>query len=194
MGKQTYAELSLQAGKSVRTLQQHFDAIEINVKPRCLFDTLINSLFDGTFFSRSDGVLVYRANSKNLYWQFIQSEKLAHISAGLDRLEKLGYSFSSFTIDGRKGVIQLLVARYPNIPVQLCQFHQSQIIRRYTTQNPKTECAKELKSIMACLTETTEDFFKSLIETWHELWAIFLKSEMKMNSLSIPDYAVHIVH
>lgn len=132
-------------------------------------------LFDGTFFSRSDGVIVYRANGKNLYWQFVQSEKLATISAGLDKLEQLGYRFSSFIIDGRRGVIQRLKTRYPDIPIQLCHFHQAQIIRRYITNNPKTDCGKELKAIMKCLTQTAEDVFQSLVETCHENYADFLK-------------------
>ena len=139
-----------------------------------LFEQPINLLFDGTFFSRSDGLIVYRANAKNLYWQFVKSEKMVNIKAGLRYLTQLEYSFASFIIDGRKGVIQLLKAHYPGIPIQLCHFHQAQIIRRYTTQNPKTDCGKELKAIMKCLTETSEVVFQNLVETWHELWEEFL--------------------
>jgi hypothetical protein len=146
----------------------------VNIEHRCLFAQPINLLFDGTFFSRSDGVIVYRANAKNMYWQFVTSEKITHIEKGLSYLKSLGYQFASFTIDGRKGVIQLLNKHYPNIPIQLCHFHQAQIIRRYTTQNPKTDCGKELKTIMKCLTETTEDVFQNLVETWYQLWEDFL--------------------
>ena len=140
-----------------------------------LYDEPINLIFDGTFFSRTDGIIVYRAHGKNLYWQFVCSESLREIAHGLDVLDGLGYQFKSFTIDGRKGVIQLLKARYPNIPIQLCQFHQTQTIRRYITLNPKTDCGKELKAIMQCLTDTTQPVFQSLVETCHENYADFLK-------------------
>ncbi len=130
---------------------------------------------DATFFSRSDGVLVFRANGKNIYWCFIKSETLKEIAHALDALDNAGWIFKSVTVDGRKGVIRLFEARYPDIPIQLCQFHQSQIIRRYTTNKPKTLCRQELKTIMCCLTDTTADVFQSMVETLHESYADFLK-------------------
>ena len=105
-------------------------------------------MLDATFFSRSDGVLVFRAQQRNLHWRFITSENLAEVAAGLEALEQKGYRFHSVVIDGRKGVTQLLEARYPGIPVQLCHFHQAQSIRRYTTNKPKTQCARALKALM----------------------------------------------
>ena len=64
--------------------------------------------------------------------------------------------------------------RYPGIPVQMCQFHQTQIIRRYTTNNPKTDCGKALKAIMGCLTDCEQDVFQSLVNTLQEQYADFL--------------------
>ncbi len=135
----------------------------------------VNLIVDATFFSRSDGVLVFRAQQKNVYWRFITSETLAEVVAGLDRLDQHGYQFQSITLDGRKGVIQLFETRYPGIPVQLCQFHQTQIIRRYTTHKPKTECARALKALMRHLTQTEEAVFTSLFQTWCDEYDGFLK-------------------
>jgi len=138
-------------------------------------DFSINLVVDATFFSRNDGVLIFRANSKNLHWRFIASETIANVAAGLDVLDKLGYRLKSVTLDGRKGMIKLFQTRYPTVPIQLCQFHQSQIIRRYTTNNPKTQCSKNLKAIMQCLTYVDYSVFKSLTETLREEYADFLK-------------------
>lgn len=102
-------------------------------------------------------------------WRFISSEAIQIISAGLEELKIKGYKFKSFTIDGRRGVIQLLEALFPNIPIQLCHFHQAQIIRRYTTSRPKTLCGKELKSLMSKLTDLNEELFSN------ELFALFEK-------------------
>jgi hypothetical protein len=164
------------SGKSLKTIRNHFDKLSIpaNFNER-KFDGPINLVVDATFFSRSDGVLVFRANSKNLYWRFIKSETLVEISSSLDILDKLGYKFKSVTLDGRRGVIKLFEARYPRIPIQLCLFHQSQIIRRYTTNNPKIMCGKNLKAIMQSLTDVDYHIFKSLIETLHEEYYDFLK-------------------
>ena len=46
-----------------------------------------------------------------------------------NELNKLGFIISAMVCDGRKGLIQ----SFENIPVQMCQFHQSAIIRRYLT-------------------------------------------------------------
>lgn len=156
-------------------MQRYFDSltVEPDIPPPPI--TPVNLLLDATFFSRSDGVLVFRAQKRNLHWRFIASENLAEITAGLESLEEKGYRFQSTVIDGRKGVIQLLEARYPDIPVQLCQFHQAQIIRRYTTNKPKTQCARALKALMHHLTKTDETVFASLFESWCEEYDRFLK-------------------
>lgn len=174
-GKQTLNELSKAHKKSVRTLQRHFDNLSIESELLQPLSKSINLVFDATFFARTDGVLVFRADKINLHWRFISSETLAEISAGLDRLEQEGYHFKSVTIDGRRGVIKLLKTRYPGMPIQMCQFHQSQIIRRYTTNNPKTSCAKDLKVLMKCMTEVDYVMFKSLLETLYEIYEDFLK-------------------
>jgi transposase-like protein len=62
-----------------------------------------------------------------------------------------GWQFSSFTIDGRRGVVQLLLSLFPSTPVQLCLFHQKASVRRYTTTHPKTPCGKEIRQLMAFL-------------------------------------------
>jgi hypothetical protein len=48
-------------------------------------------------------------------------------------LEKKGYTLKAIVLDGRPGVRQL----FSDIPVQMCHFHQKQIITRYLTNNPK---------------------------------------------------------
>jgi hypothetical protein len=181
LGKQTLVELSRQSRKSVSTLQREFDKLLIAPEFPLSPTEAVNLVVDATFFSRSDGVLVFRANGKNIYWRFIYSETVAEVAAGLDVLDKMGYRFSSVTLDGKRGIIRLFAARYPSIPIQFCQFHQAQIIRRYTTNNPQTDCGKELKAVMRSLTQTDQSTFQSLIETVHEQYAAFLKERNDNN-------------
>ena len=94
-------------------MQRAFNHFELKNNNEAVKDMTVGLVFDATFFSRVDGVLVFRSQQKNLYWRFIESETLREIEAGLKVLDERGYQFSSFTIDGRKGVIQLLLARYP---------------------------------------------------------------------------------
>lgn len=118
---------------------------------------------------------MYRALGRNIYWREIDSEKLAYIKEDLLHLKTEGWQFSSFTIDGRKGVIRLLERLFPGTPVQLCHFHQKKIIQRYLTLNPKTECGKEIRTLMKVLAESTEDEFCQKLEAIKTRYKDFLK-------------------
>jgi hypothetical protein len=135
----------------------------------------INLLMDATFFRRSEGLLVCRANSRNLYWKEIVSEKIEYYADCLDVLEAAGFLFQSFVIDGRKGVRELLQERYPEIPIQLCQFHQIQTITQKLTKRPKLPAGKELRMIALALTRTTREECIHSLDHWYEQWGSFLK-------------------
>ena len=176
VGKQTLSELALKYNKSTRTLRRYFDQYSAQVTSASALPTPINLILDATFFGRTDGVFVFRANKKNLAWYFIETETLHVVQKGIMDLEQQGVSFKSFTIDGRKGVIRLLQTCYRGIPIQLCQFHQAQIIRRYITQTPKTECGQALKELMKHLTTTINPFcFAQWVILLQQYYSEFLK-------------------
>lgn len=174
LGKQTFNELANEFAFSRRTLQRKFDELVIEPQFPTASTAPINLVADATFFGRTDGVLVLRANQLNVYWRFIQSETVAQMSHAIDFLKTNGYRLKSVTLDGKRGMINLFKQRYPAIPIQMCQFHQVQIIRRYTTNNPKTDCGKALKAIMACLTDCEQSVFQSLVSTLQEQYDTFL--------------------
>jgi len=141
----------------------------------------VNLLLDATFFSRRDGVLIFRANKRNLHWRFIQTESVDEVKQGLDALDKAGYGWLSVALDGRKGIIQLFKARYPGLPIQLCQFHQMQIIRRYTTNKPKTACGRALKALINHLTELDEKQFTEALLNLQTEFQDFLQERNEHN-------------
>jgi len=159
----------------VRTLWRLFDNLPITPIFACATTAPINLIIDATFFGRYDGIMVFRANRQNLYWRFIDSETVEDVATGLDWLEAQGFKFGSITVDGKRGIISYLARRYPNVPIQFCQFHQAQIIRRYLTLNPRTPCGKYLKAVMRCLTDVDQTVFCSLVETAAQLYEAFLK-------------------
>ena len=167
----------LKYNKSIPTLRKYFDTIEFPNQPLQAPLEPINLILDATFFRRTDGFLIFRANKINLFWCNITSETIAVIDAGLNVLDMAGYKFKSFTIDGRKGVIKLLQVRYPNIPIQLCHFHQTQIIRRYTTNQPKTNCGKELKHLMYLITQSNQTDFQNAFSILQIKYQEFLKEK-----------------
>lgn len=180
-GKQTLKELRIKYNKSIPTLRKYFDGIKTPSQSLKSPAKSINLILDATFFSRTDGLLVFRANKINLFWCNITSETIAKIDECLSILDSADYKFKSFTIDGRRGVIKLLQARYPNIPVQLCQFHQTQIIRRYTTNQPKTTCGQELKELMSYITKYNQEEFESVFSKLQLKYQKFLKERNDNN-------------
>lgn len=173
--RQTYHDLQETYGKDPKTLRKYFDVHAGAVGEIIAEKKPINLLMDATFFKRTGGLLVCRANGRNLYWKEIESEKVEHYSTCLDVLEAAGFRFQSFIIDGRKGVRTMLQERYPTIPVQLCQFHQIQTITQKLTKRPKLQAGKELRSITLTLTRTTRKEFAASLDQWHEQWQMFLK-------------------
>lgn len=63
--------------------------------------------------------------------------------------------------------------------VQMCQFHQVQIVKRYLTQSPELEASKELLSIAKMLCHTDKESFTGLFEEWCMKWSGFLKERTR---------------
>ena len=127
------------------------------------------------------GKYVFRTNdNETIYIKDIDIEKLIYLEESLNYIENnLNYKIQSFTIDGRKGVIELLNKLYPYIPIQLCQFHQKQIIRRYITNNPKLPCSIDLKNLVNTLSykETNEKEFVEEFNDLKDKYEDFLKEK-----------------
>lgn len=132
-------------------------------------------ILDATFFGRGYGILLCRSPQKCLYWREIATESMDEYTRCLEALDTMEYRFSAFVVDGRRGVRHLLQDRYPDIPIQFCQFHQIQIIKRYIPQRAKTEAAQQLRSIALTLSRTTRFTLEHALGRWHEKHHAFLK-------------------
>jgi hypothetical protein len=60
------------------------------------------------------------------------------------------------------------------LPVQMCQFHQVAIVRRYLTKSPKLQASKELLKVVYMMKETDKASFVGALEMWFEKWKEFL--------------------
>jgi hypothetical protein len=180
-GRQTLCDLSESTGRSVSTLRRAFDRLTPFSSPLPIPAEPVALTFDGTFFGRGYGLLIYRAQGRNIYWQEIESERICDMEAGLLDLRAQGWLFSSVTIDGRKGAISLVNRLFPCVPVQLCLFHQKAIIRRYLTGRPKTLCGKELRELTRFLGYINENLFIECLDDLKSRYADFLKERNELN-------------
>lgn len=85
-----------------------------------------------------------------------------------------GFSFSAIVSDGRFVALQWL---FPGIPIQMCHFHQEQIVIRYLTLNPKLEAGIELLGLIRTLPRTDEASFTEAFNHWSRIWHDFLQEK-----------------
>lgn len=128
---------------------------------------------DATFFDKAYGFLIYRIPElkKNAYFASLPYETIFEYQKGRIKVERDGFRIKAITLDGRPGVRNLFL----DVPVQMCHFHQKQIIRRYLTGNPKLEASIELKAITDTLTTSDEKKFTTGFTSWCDKWDSFLK-------------------
>jgi hypothetical protein len=135
------------------TSSQLITHIKPIVKPR------VSVIMNTTYFGRTLGVMVFRGNPdvskaySNLYWKYLKHETLREYHLGLFTLSSR-YYFKSFTVDNKGGLIKMLQRKYPDTPIQLCQFHMVAQILRYTTRSPQSDCGKDIKQLILTLTKT----------------------------------------
>ena len=128
---------------------------------------------DTTYWGRQFGVMLFKdaISKENLLKYYVKSESNKKYIEGIQELKNRGYKVKAIVCDGRKGLIN----SFKNIPVQMCQFHQVTIIRRYITKNPIMPASIELKEIVALLKQTDKESFEGLLNEWHIKWKSFLQ-------------------
>ena len=175
--KQTYKELAAKYGKDPKTMRKYFDKFAGATGEVFGCSESFVLILDATFFGRGYGILMARNLTKVLFWQEIVTESIREYEVCLNQLDAMDYHFSAFVVDGRPGVRQLLERNYPGIPIQLCQFHQIQIVKRYIPSRAKTEAGKELRKIALGLTKMHEAELELTLNTWHAQYGDFLKEK-----------------
>ena len=184
--KQTYQELADEYGCSTKTIQRRLDeyCIEFNEQ----FPKVANVVMDTTYFGRNFGVMCFKDSiSKTLlHKQFVRYETNALYFEGVTAIRSKGIGIQSIICDGRKGLFHL----FDDIPVQMCQRHQIEIVRRYLTLNPKLQAGKELYILAKNITKTSENEFVTRFEEWELKWQNFL-NERSRNAVTGKTYFTH---
>ena len=172
-GRLSYTQIGKKYGKCTRSVQRNFDKLRINYFLHTPQDKHINLSLDGVYFGWSLCYVVFRAGGKTIYFKRC-SETINNVSQCLRELADMGYTFKSFTIDGKKGMSQRLQKDYPDIPVQYCHFHQKKTVRRYLTKQPKTECGQAIKELLVDLKEFDRPLFVARLNALAARYKYFL--------------------
>ena len=127
---------------------------------------------DTTYFGRKFGVMVFKDSITRqiLFKQYVKQETNKLYFTGIEEITRRGITIQAIICDGRKGLLQL----FEGIPIQMCNFHQVAIIRRYLTKKPKMAASKELWELTLMLKETDRESFEGGLDAWHNKWRDFL--------------------
>ncbi|HEX8278358.1 MAG TPA: hypothetical protein VF540_06665, partial [Segetibacter sp.] len=121
---------------SVKTIQRRLD--KITFTPPKVAANEVAVLMDTTYFGRGFGAMLFKDaySGKNLYKVYVKTETNQQYADGIGYLLKHNFIIKAIVCDGGRGLLQL----FPSIPIQMCQFHQAAIIRRYLTKGCMTNC------------------------------------------------------
>jgi hypothetical protein len=170
-GKQTYSQLAALYGCSIKTIQRKIDSIQ--PVANSTFPKIANVLMDTTYFGRKLGLMVFKDSITGsiLFKQYVKQETNALYLKGIQEISRRGIKIQSIICDGRKGLFLLF---NDDIPIQMCNFHQVAIIRRYLTKKPKMQASKELWDFILLLKSTDKESFQGGLNDWYSKWESFL--------------------
>lgn len=185
--KQTLKQLSAKYKISISTVQRKLNNVHstriISSSKRVVV------LMDTVYWGHNFGVVVMKDSrtGKILWRKFIrQKETLADYQQGVDWLLENNFKIDGIVCDGLRGMFQM----FANYKVQMCQFHQVAIMRRYLTKNPELQASKELLKLSYWLCHTDKESFIGALNEWFDRWSTFLK-ERSVDSKSGKSHYTH---
>ena len=140
-------------------------------------DKRVIVLMDATYWGWHFGVVVFKdARTGKILWRkFIQhKEILQDYQEGIDWLEEYEFNIEGIVCDGLRGIFQM----FSKYKVQMCQFHQVKIVRKYLTKQPQLPASIELLELTKLLAHTDKDSFIGMFDRWAAKWNVFIRERV----------------
>lgn len=162
-GKQTINQLAAKYGVSSKTISRDLKGMRYVQKVSKDKDVTIQ--MDTTYWGRNFGLMVIKdALRKKILWRkYVTHETIADYVEGVRWLRSKGFRIYGAVIDGMRGLAQALP-----FPVQLCQFHQMLMVRRYLTQEPELDASRELLELVNNITNMDKESFVGAFGEWYD--------------------------
>lgn len=162
-GKQTLSQLASKYGVSSKTISR--DLKGMRYVQKISKDKEVTIQMDTTYWGRNFGLMVIKdALRKKILWRkYVTHETKADYLEGVAWLRSRGFRIYGAVIDGMRGLAEALP-----FPVQLCQFHQMLIVRRYLTQEPELDASRELLELVNNITKMDKESFVGAFGDWYE--------------------------
>ena len=177
--KQTLVQLATKYKVTERTIRRDLEEMRF---VHCVAKYKeVTIQLDTTYWGRNFGLMVIKDALRNkvLWHKYVRNETIAQYIEGVSWLQSKGFKIYGAVIDGMRGLAQAL---YP-IPVQMCQFHQIQIIKRYLTKEPDLEASNKLLELIKSITRMDKESFVGAFNEWYEKYKDVLNERVHDNRI-----------
>ena len=166
----TISDLSILHKCSERTIRRRLSIVVDSFTATCPKSAVI--ILDTTYFSKTFGVMLFQdaSSGKILYRKFVKNETNRDYLDGLRYIAERGTMIKAVVCDGHVGLLQAISF----CSVQMCQFHQFQIVRRLLTNNPHLPAGVELLALIRRMFSMRKDEFITAFDKWCDKWKEFL--------------------
>lgn len=171
-GKQTISEIAQSYHVSPSTIKRLLRKITFEWKQPSLFGRSGFVHLDATYWGRNWGIILAldEETGDALYLAFIKHETTQAFVDAIIAIAAAGYSIRGIIIDGKPDLFSALA----DYPIQMCQFHMIQIVKRYLTKNPKMNASKELMLLCRYMVNMRGEDFVNDYKAWKTRWYDFL--------------------
>ena len=161
-------ELSKKYGLCKRTIRDKLDLYDPPlILPSGNDKNVTVIAMDVTFFKRTGGILtVLDAHSGKALYEAETGgyETVWDYEKAIRTLLEYGIQPKAAVVDGKKGVIEMLESY--GMHVQMCQFHQKKLVRKYIRKNPVIEENRSIKALADNLTHVHRKMFEEMVYVW----------------------------
>lgn len=183
-GKQTLEQLADKYKVSSRTIARDLEGMRYVQKIAKEKHVVIQ--MDTTYWGRNFGLMVIKDSlRKKILWRkYVTHETLADYLEGIGWLRAQGFRIYGIVCDGMRGLM-LALRQYP---VQMCQFHQQMIVRRYLAEDPELEAARDLLNLINSITIMDKESFIGAFDEWHAKYKDVLNERVHDKRLKTPPF------
>lgn len=95
----------------------------------------------------------------------------------LDLRDNFKYDIVSFTVDWSKQIKKAIKEVYPNAKIQRCLTHIQRQVKNYISNNPKSQCWKDLQRLITFKNFENKNKFLKKFYLWENKYSTFLKEK-----------------
>lgn len=149
-------------------------------------------IFDGTYFHKYGCcIIVIDSRSKIIIADsYVDKERFSNVYELLNSLKEQGIYPKVITIDGHTQVTKAIKTVYPNAKIQRCLYHIQRQGLSWLRIFPKTQAAKELRSLLLTITYIQTEYEKNMFiksfESWQNKYKEFMNN-LPNNSIAMKD-------